>query len=79
MEFFNTALKLRHDLTMLLLRDLGLKPKIRELELIVKDMPAADAKTFIDIAQKYGLQKIPAEWPEWIISKIRSYYNALSD
>lgn len=72
MEFFNTALKLRHDLTMLLLRDLGLKPKIRELELIVKDMPAADAKTFIDIARKYGLQKIPAEWPEWIISKMRN-------
>ena len=80
MEFYANARKMRKAIVFLLLRDLGIKDKVRNLKMMTKDMEEADAKHFQEIAQKYGMASFVSEYPEWIIDKLRdSVWDILRD
>ena len=72
MEFYANAIKLRKSLVFLLLRDLGVKDKVRKLKILTKDMDKTDAENFVAIAQKYGMASFAEEYPDWIIDKLRT-------
>jgi len=71
LEFYANALKLRRDMTFLLLRDLGLKTIVRNMRVNTKMMEAEDAAAFCGLVDKYQL-KLAGEYPEWLIEKLRS-------
>ena len=56
-EFYNTAVRLRTKVAEWLLRDLGAKPKVRDLSFIGKRylMSDEDKKALDDLFDKYGL------------------------
>ena len=71
LEVLHTAQRLRRDITFLMLHDFGVRPKVRELQLETKGMSPEDGQMFLAIAEKYGISKADAEWPSWLIGKIR--------
>ena len=74
MEFYHNALNLRHEITALLLRDFGLKKKIRTVEILVKmcDIDPADKQTLTSILNKYKMDSsIIDEYPSWLIAEFR--------
>lgn len=80
MEFYANAKKMRKAMVFLLLRDLGVKDKVRNLAMTTKGMEEEDAKNFTQIAQKYGMASFVSEYPEWIIDKLRtSIWDILRD
>ena len=80
MEFYANAKKMRKAIVFLLLRDLGVKDKVRKLAMTTKGMEENDAKNFTQIAQKYGMASFVSEYPEWIIDKLRtSIWDILRD
>ena len=72
MEFYANAIRMRKAFTFLLLRDFGVKTKVRKLRFMTEGMEDTDAKAFRDIAEKYGMVSCIEDWPEWIIEKMRS-------
>lgn len=56
-EFYVNALKLRKSMRFLLLRDLGIKDKVREVHEFAKDMSEDDRVEFILLASKYNVVK----------------------
>lgn len=80
MQFYMTAIDLRKSITFILLRDLGVKNKVRTLKFIEKGMAPEDAKTLNNITDKYGMNSLINEYPEWFIDKIRnSIWDILRD
>lgn len=80
MEFYRTAIELRHKLTKLLLRDLGLKTMVRNMRVNTKQMEPDDLATWQKINEKYGFARIPGDYPEWLIEKLRdSIWDILRD
>lgn len=71
LEFYRNAIRLRKSLTFLLLRDIGVKNKVRNLQIVTKPMDEADKKAFMDIAIKYGYAGFLSEYPDWIVAKLR--------
>lgn len=71
LEFYANAIRLRRDMTFLLLRDLGLKTVVRNMRVNTKMMDEEDAAIFSGLVDKYQL-KIAGEYPEWLIEKLRS-------
>ena len=71
-EFYAHAIRLRKSITFLLLRDIGVKSKVRNLQITTKPMDPADAEVFRAIAVKYGMASFVAEYPDWIIDKLRT-------
>ena len=72
LEFYAHAIRLRKSITFLLLRDIGVKSKVRNLQITTKPMDQADAEAFRAIAVKYGMASFLAEYPDWIIDKLRT-------
>lgn len=72
LEFYKNAIVLRHKITKLLLRDLGLKKTVRNIRLNTKEMEEADYITWNSINEKYGFARIPGDYPEWLIEKLRT-------
>ena len=75
MEFFHNALDLRYKLTNLLLRDFGVKEKIRDLRVLsgIKAMSVEDFNTLNDIAARYNYsQPILEKYPNWLIDYFRT-------
>lgn len=70
-EFYNTAIKLRNDIIVLLLRDFGIKTRQRDIDFYKHHMNEEDAKEFEELLDKYEIQKIPEEYPSWLINKFR--------
>ena len=70
-EFYNTAIKLRKCIIFLLLRDFGIKDKVRNKNFYTSKMNEEDKQVFENILVKYEIVKIPEEYPEWIINKLR--------
>lgn len=65
------ATKLRKAVTLLLLRDLGIKKKIRDYR-SVADFEPDDKAVFENLAQKYDFKHtLIAEYPEWLINHFR--------
>lgn len=74
MQFFKTALKLRKDITFLLLRDFGVKANIRTLPQFKKQckMSDEDEATLKEIMEKYGFgDRLTLEYPDWLIAHFR--------
>lgn len=74
MEFFKNANELRKEITMLLLRDFGIKNRTRNLKILTNNKYEEDDIQIIEsIIDKYGLDKdICDEYPKWMIENMRS-------
>lgn len=65
------ALKMRREFTMLLLRDFGVKNKIRDFR-FVAEFNEDDKKVFDELAEKYDFKHtLKAIYPEWLIDHFR--------
>ena len=73
LEFYHTAIKLRRDITLLLLRDFGVKDKVRNVNLLAKmyELSEEDAQALKSTMDKYGMSTVTEEYPEWLISDFR--------
>lgn len=81
MEFFHNAIELRKYITLVLLKDFGIKTKIRNLKYIAssKHMTDEDRDEFMALVDKYGLNKYGLDvYPEWLISRLRDNVYDLS-
>ena len=74
MEFYANAVKLRRAITALLLRDFGIKDKVRNIDYFAKceHMTEGDTKTLISLMDKYNIHRITDEYPLWLVDKFRS-------
>lgn len=80
LEFYKNAMALRKKMVFLLLRDIGVKNRVRSLKIETKNMEPEDAETFQAIAEKYNIGELADEYPEWIIEKLRnSIWDLLRD
>lgn len=74
MEFYSNAVNIRVRLTHWLLRDFGIKDKVRNANLIAKSakMSKEDKDAFLDIITRYGLEKqLTEDYPMWWVSERR--------
>ena len=67
MQFYATAQKLRKDIMTLLLKDFGVRSKVRQLDIETRRMTTDDRNQFLAIAEKYGITAAEAEFPAWLI------------
>lgn len=74
MEFYHQAVKLRKEITFLLLRDFGIKPKTVEFDRFAEQqrMTDEDKDTFANLMEKYAIgEGVTQEFPAWFINKER--------
>lgn len=74
MEFYHNAVKLRREMTLLLLRDFGIKDKVRSVESFAKfqDMTDEDREALDYLMGKYHMgDRILEEYPKWFIEQER--------
>ena len=55
MQFYATAQKLRKDIMTLLLKDFGVRSKVRQLDIETRRMTTDDRNAFLAIAERYGI------------------------
>lgn len=80
LEFYKNAVELRKKMCFLLLRDLGAKSQVRNIQVDAKNMEPEDAEAFLALVDKYGIGKCPDVYPSWIIEKLRdSIWDLLRD
>lgn len=72
LEFYKNAICLRKSLAFLLMRDLGTKSKVRDYKYMTRGMDEKDAAALTEIMQKYHYARMKAEWPAWVIVKLRN-------
>lgn len=72
LEFYRNGIVLRKNLTELLLRDFGIRSKIRKSTAITKHMTEEDAITFQNLVDKDECTNIIDEYPDWLIDKMRN-------
>ena len=75
LEFYHNAITLRREITMLLLRDFGIKDKVRSIKSLygVPGMEPEDEQKFREIVEKYEMKAtIIEEYPAWLIDKMRN-------
>ena len=70
--FYANALKLRKSLVFLLMRDFGVKHRVRDLGVRTKPMDEESLKRFVAIAVKYDMPAQLAEYPEWIAGEAKN-------
>ena len=70
-EFYMNAIRLRKEITKLLLRDLGAKKLIRNIKIRTEGMEPQDADLLLGVMEKYELTALPGEYPMWLIEKLR--------
>lgn len=71
-KFYYQAVELRKSIVFLLLRDFGVKSRIRNIEFYKTKMEEVDAKLFGELLDKYDIQNIPEEYPSWLIDRFRN-------
>ncbi|MBR3880348.1 MAG: hypothetical protein IKJ34_01960 [Mailhella sp.] len=74
MEFYNTAVQLRVELSRWLLRDFGIKDKTRRASVVAKAarMDEEDKETILGILAKYRLtEQLTEEYPDWWLAERR--------
>jgi len=74
MEFYHNAIVIQTEVIKLLLKDFGLKKKVRTIEILTKmyNMDTADEQELRDIMSKYHMDSaIIDEYPEWLINYFR--------
>lgn len=70
-QFYMNAIDLRKKIIALLLRDFGVKNRIRDIKFYGIHMEQEDKESFNNILEKYRINNVPAEYPRWIINKFR--------
>jgi hypothetical protein len=79
MEFYANALKLRTDISAWLLRDFGIKPKVRSLDAVSKAraMSDEDKTALVDLLEKYSLgDQLTEDFPAWWVNERRRTIDA---
>lgn len=74
LEFYHRALKIDTELTNLLLKDFGIRDKVRDIKYYcdIKKMSEDDKEILLHIAEKYNLDdKIIEAYPMWLIEHYR--------
>lgn len=77
LKFYDNAIRLRRSMIYLLMRDLGAKRGVRDIKWMTKDMPPQDAELLLAVAERNGLKRFEADWPSWVIEKLRDNIWAL--
>lgn len=75
LEFYHTALNLRREIIALLLRDFGLKKKVRTTEILTQmySIDPEDEKTLQAILTKYQMDdSVIDEYPTWLVDEFRN-------
>jgi len=72
LEFFTNAQRLRRNIFLLTARDFGIKKTVRTVEMLTEGMTDEDKTALKALAEKYGLARFNAEYPEWILEKFRN-------
>lgn len=70
MQFYKTAIGIRKELTVWLLRDFGAKRNVKSVNQVVKNISPEDQKIVDDIFAKYGKTSnhtYKSEYPEWFV------------
>lgn len=72
-EILEMAKKIRSALCDLAIRDFGIKDRKRCSKYDVKEfhMSSEDGKQFVELLEKYNIDKIPDKYPSWFIEKLR--------
>lgn len=71
LKFYDNAIKLRRSMIFLLMRDLGAKRKVRDIQWMAKDIPKQDAELLLAVAERNGLSRCELDWPKWVVEKLR--------
>lgn len=71
LKFYDNAIRLRRSMMYLLMRDLGAKRGVRDIQWMAKDLPPQDAELLLAVAERNGLKRFETEWPSWVIEKLR--------
>lgn len=73
LEFFHNAIKLRKNMTDLLLRDFGVKARQRDPHIYPKRfaMDKEDGERFLELCDKYKITSIVDDYPKWLIDEFR--------
>ena len=82
MEFFTYAIKIREELTKLMLHDFGAKKKIRNgSKIIFNNISGNDRKTILEILEREKSNPVTVErFPSWFIDREREFFmNILRD
>ena len=74
MEFFHLAHKLHREITLLMVRDFGVKSISRDLKSFTHSakMNEEDRIAFTELCNKYHID-VEAEWPLWLIDSYRNW------
>lgn len=71
LKVYVNALALRKTMYYFILRDFGMKDKIRNVGAFSMHLEKEDYDTFQEMMTKYGVEKFKLEYPEWMISRFR--------
>lgn len=74
LEFYHNALKIDKELNLLLLKDFGIRDKVRELKYFcdIKKLDSEDKEMFLKIVEKYKMdENIIESYPLWLIDYYR--------
>ena len=71
LKFYDNAIRLRRSMIYLLMRDLGAKRGVRDIQWMAKDLPPQDAELLLAVAERNGLKRFETYWPSWVIEKLR--------
>lgn len=74
LEFFHNALMLRKEMTELLLRDFGIKDKVRTpaKEPFILKMEKDDQHVMLELFEKYHVTELSEQYPMWLIETFRN-------
>lgn len=71
LEYYHYAYEIRKELVNLALRDFGLKPNKKELN-ISERVSEEDKQTILELTRKYNRGYVIHKEPEWILEKFRN-------
>ena len=63
LKFYDNAIRLRRSMIYLLMRDLGAKRGVRDIQWMAKDLPPQDAELLLAVAERNGLKRFETDWP----------------
>lgn len=74
LEFFHLAYKMNRDITLLLVRDFGVKSISRDLKTFTHaaKMSEEDREKFVELSSKYHID-VEADYPSWLIQHYREW------
>ena len=79
-EFLHTMFKLQREITLLFIRDFGVKPISRDLKTFTHSakMSQEDREVFTGLCSKYHID-VESQWPLWLIEHYREKILAILD